>query len=76
MEIFAKEIVRLHGVSKSIELSRTLVYELILERIVSFTGHCIEDKFILSSQDGQSNRIVNRCVEIYFMCFVMEQPKR
>jgi len=75
-EIFAKEIVRLHGIPNSIVSDRDpLFMSLFWQELFRIQGIVL--KMISSyhpETDGQIE-VVNRCLETYLRCFVLEQPK-
>lgn len=75
-EIFVKEVVRLHGIPKSILSDRNPLFmikfwqELFKQgakRHMSSSYHC--------ESDGQT-KVVSDCLETYLRCFTIEQPRQ
>lgn len=75
--VFVQEIVRLHGFPKSIVLNREWVFiSQFWKEMFKAAGTSL--KFSLwyhSKIDGQTE-VINRTLETYFRCFVVDKPKQ
>ena len=76
-EKFVEEIVKLHGLPKSIISDRDPIFiSLFWREFFKMSGTKLHMSSAYHPQtDGQSE-VVNRCVEQYLCCFVSQQPRK
>ncbi|XP_073017750.1 uncharacterized protein [Primulina eburnea] len=75
-EIFARNVIKLHGVTKTIVSDRDAVFmSLIWSDLFRLQGTHLKMSTAYNPEtDGQSEAL-NKCVETYLRCFCSEQPK-
>ena len=75
-EIFAKEIVKLHGIPNSIVSDRDpLFMSLFWQGLFRIQGIVVKMSSSYHSETNSQTEMVNRCLGTYLRCFVLEQPK-
>lgn len=74
--IFAKEIVRLHGIPKSMLSDRDpLFIRIFWQELFSLQGTVLKMSSSYHPETDGQTEVVNRCVESYLRCFASEKPR-
>ena len=74
--IFAKEVVRLHGVPQSILSDRDPLFVSVLwKELFKLQGTVLKMSSSYHPETDGQIEVVNRCLETYLRCFAAEQPK-
>lgn len=75
-EVFAKEIVRLHGIPQSILSDRDLLFITLFRRkLFCLQGIILKMSSSYHPKTDGHNEVVNCCLEVYLRCFASKQPK-
>lgn len=73
--LFVKEIIRLHGFSRSIVSVRDKVFTF-WEVLLWLQGTVLRRSSTYHPQTDGQTKVLNRCLEIYLRCFANEKPKQ
>lgn len=73
--LFAKEIVRLHGIPKDIVSDRDTVFcSQFWQHIFQLQGVALHMSTAYHPQSDGQSEVLNRCLETYLRCFCSQQP--
>lgn len=71
-----KEVVRLHGVTKTIVCDRDSVFmSHFWSKFFKFQGTKLKMSSAYHQETDWQSEVLNRCVKTYLRCFASDQPK-
>ena len=75
-DTFVKEVVRLHGIPKSIMSDRDpLFMSKFWQELFGLQGIELHMSSSYHPQSDGQTKVVNRCLETYLQCFAIDQPR-
>lgn len=75
-EVFTKEIVRLHGIPASILSDRDPIFVSGFWReLFKLQGSRLKMSTAYHPQTDWQTKVINRCLETFLWCFIVDQPK-
>lgn len=76
-DIFFKNVVKLHGLPKSIVSDRDIVFTSIFwKQLFTLSGTSLAMSTAYHPQSDGQSEAVNKCVEMYLRCITFQQPKQ
>ena len=76
VDIFTKEVIRLHGIPSSVVTCMdALFWSNFLQELFKKQGTTLKMSIAYHPQSDGQTEVLNRTVETYLRCFCVEQPK-